>query len=170
MSQSASRSRPNGRAGENVTRILIVDDHDVVRHGVRSILQRSRPDWEICGEATNGREAVEATERLEPDILVLDITMPAMNGLEASHTISKKGLKARVLIFTMHEYDRLVDDVKRSGARGFVQKSQAGRDLVRAIEELLAGGTFYGDPAETKQKNGGNWKPGMLQYRALSFA
>lgn len=148
-------------------RILIVDDHDVVRQGVRSILQRSRPDWEICGEATNGVEAAEAAEKLDPDVLILDITMPVMNGLDASRAIVNKGLHSRVLIFTMHEYDQLVDDVKRSGAQGYVQKSQAGRDLVRAIEELLAGGTFFGNPAETPSKESKGPNRGLFEFRAL---
>ncbi|HET9401356.1 MAG TPA: response regulator transcription factor [Candidatus Acidoferrales bacterium] len=151
-------------------KILIVDDHDVVRQGVRSILQRLRPDWEICGEATNGREATEAAEKFEPDILVLDITMPVMNGLEASRAIMKRGLHSRVLIFTMHEYDRLVDDVKRSGAQGYVQKSQAGRDLIRAIEALLAGGTFFGNPAEATLKESKKPSNGVSEFRALCWA
>ena len=151
-------------------KILIVDDHDVVRQGVRSILERSRPDWEICGEASSGVEAVSAAELLRPDVVVLDISMPKMNGLDAAKLMTKKGLPSAVLIFTMHEYDRLTESVKRAGARGYVQKSQAGRDLVRAIEQLLEGGTFYGDPLEARHKDGGGGVPGMSQFRALCFA
>jgi len=151
-------------------KILIVDDHEVVRQGVRSILERSRPDWEICGEAASGMEAVTAAEQLRPDIVVLDISMPKMNGLDAAKMMTKKGLPSAVLIFTMHDYDRLTDSVKRAGARGYVQKSQAGRDLVRAIEQLLEGGTFYGDPQEAPKKEGGGGLPGLSQFRALCFA
>ena len=151
-------------------KILIVDDHDVVRQGVRSILERSRPGWEICGEASSGAEAVSAAEQLRPDVVVLDISMPKMNGLVAAKLMTKRGLPSAVLIFTMHEYDRLTESVKRAGARGYVQKSQAGRDLVHAIEQLLEGGTFYGDPQEARQKERASGVPGMSQFRALCFA
>ncbi|GAC1673603.1 MAG: hypothetical protein NVS9B4_28010 [Candidatus Acidiferrum sp.] len=120
-----------------------------MRHGVRSILQRSRPDWEICGEATDGREAVRAVQRLRPDVIILDITMPEMSGLQAAVHMSKLGLHSRILIFTMHESARMGSDVRRVGAHGYVQKSEAGRDLVRAIDALLAGGTFYGPKADS---------------------
>jgi DNA-binding NarL/FixJ family response regulator len=128
-------------------RILIVDDHDVVRRGVLAILSKSRPLWEICGEATNGKEAIQAVARLRPDIIVLDITMPVMSGLEAASHIAKLGLHSRVLIFTMHESETLMADVRKAGAHGCVQKSRAARDLIVAIETLLAGGTFFGSTA-----------------------
>jgi DNA-binding NarL/FixJ family response regulator len=131
-------------------KILIVDDHDVVRQGVRSIISRARPQWEICGEASDGQEAVRATVELKPDVVVLDVTMPVMNGLEAASRIVKQGGGSRVLILTMHESERLYADVREVGAHGYVQKSQAGRDLIRAIDTLLAGGTFF--ESEAKQK------------------
>jgi DNA-binding NarL/FixJ family response regulator len=128
-------------------RILIVDDHDVVRRGVQAILSKSRPLWEICGEATNGKEAIQAVGWLRPDIVILDITMPVMSGLEAASHIAKLGLHSRVLIFTMHESETLMADVRKAGAHGCVQKSRAARDLIVAIETLLAGGTFFGSTA-----------------------
>lgn len=155
--------------GENVPKILIVDDHDVVRQGVRSILQRSRPDWDISGEAASGNEAIAAEQNLHPDVIVMDITMPSMNGLDASREIVRTGSKTRVLIFTMHEYDQLTDDVSRAGARGYVQKSQAGRDLVRAIEELLGGGTFFGNPVDRRTDARTKQKPEAHQFRALCW-
>jgi CheY-like chemotaxis protein len=117
-------------------RILIVDDHEVVRHGVRSILARARPQWEICGEASDGKRAIESALLADPDVIVLDITMPVMSGLEAAAEIIKRGLRCRVLIFTMHESERL------------------GSDLVVAIETLLGGGTFFGPtlPSEPSRK------------------
>jgi DNA-binding NarL/FixJ family response regulator len=138
-------------------KILIVDDHDVVRQGVRSIISRARPHWEICGEASNGQEAVKATLDLQPDVVVLDVTMPVMNGLEAASRIVKNGVRSRVLILTMHESERLYSDVREVGAHGYVQKSQAGRDLIRAIDTLLAGGTFF--ESEAKEKREESVKP-----------
>jgi two-component system nitrate/nitrite response regulator NarL len=125
-------------------RILIADDHDVVRQGIRSIIVKARPEWEICGEATNGQEAVETAGALKPDVIILDITMPVFNGLEAATRIVGLGLNCRILIFTMHESERLHADVRQVGAHGYVQKSQAGRDLIYALDKLLAGGTFFG--------------------------
>ena len=123
-------------------RILIVDDHEVVRHGIRGIIAKLRPEWEICGEATNGKDAVTAVKKLEPDAVVLDVSMPVMNGLEAAGHIVKLELPCRILIFTMHESDRMGDDVFRAGAHGYVKKSEASRDLIKALEALLTGGTF----------------------------
>lgn len=128
-------------------RILIVDDHEVVRHGITSIVT-SHPGWEICGEARNGKEAIEVVPGLQPDIIILDISMPGMGGLEAASQISQLGARGRILIFTMHESARIISDVRAAGAQGYVQKSQAGRDLILAIETLLAGGTFF-SPADT---------------------
>jgi DNA-binding NarL/FixJ family response regulator len=126
-------------------RILIVDDHEIVREGIRRLLTATRPDWEICGEATNGKQAIDAVQRLKPDVVILDITMPGMNGLEATPHILKLGLECRILIFTMHDSDRLNEEIRHAGAHGYVQKSQAVRDLVAAIECVLQGGTFFRD-------------------------
>ncbi len=138
----------NGNGGIQVAvRILIVDDHDVVRRGIYAILLKSRPGWEICGEATNGKEAIDAVAALRPDVLILDITMPVMSGLEAASHIARLGLPCRVLIFTMHESESLTADVRKAGAHGCVQKSRAARDLILAIEALLDGKTFFGSAA-----------------------
>jgi DNA-binding NarL/FixJ family response regulator len=123
-------------------KILIVDDHEVVRQGVRSIISKSRPHWEICGEASNGEEAIQAAQNLDPDIVLLDITMPVMNGFKAAPRIAKLGRP--VLMFTMHESETIESDVRKVGACGYVLKSQAVRDLILAIESVLAGGTFFG--------------------------
>jgi len=128
-------------------RILIADDHEVVREGIRTLIDRSRPEWKICGEATNGEEAIEAAKTLKPDVIVLDITMPKMSGLEAAPRIAKLGLGCRILMFTMHDSDRLAIEARRAQAQGLVLKSQAARDLIRAIDRLLAGSTFFGSDA-----------------------
>lgn len=125
-------------------RILIVDDHEIVREGVRGLIRRSRPDWEISGEATNGKDAIEAVKRLRPDVVVLDITMPVMSGLEAAVLIADLKPRPRILMFTMHESDRLPTEVRQAKAQGYVLKSQAARNLIRAIEQLLMGGEFFG--------------------------
>ncbi|HEY2459559.1 MAG TPA: response regulator transcription factor [Candidatus Acidoferrum sp.] len=150
-------------------RILIVDDHEIVRQGVRSILA-NRPDWEICGEASNGQEAVDAVSSLHPDLVVLDITMPQMSGLEAASRISQLSHKCPVLIFTMHESAALVADIRRSGAQGYVQKSQAARDLIHAIETLLGGNTFFAQPSDPKSPAKGTPKPGFSFRIRLSWA
>lgn len=136
-------------AGSLHPKILIVDDHEIVREGIRNLLRQSRPDWDICGQATNGKEAVAAVESLKPDAVILDITMPVMSGLEAAKRIAKSGASSRVLIFTMHESESLGREVREAGAQGFVLKSQAARNLILAIETILEGGTFFGVPAKS---------------------
>ena len=125
-------------------KILVADDHEIVLEGIRTLVDRSRREWEICGAARNGKEAVEMVQALRPDIVVLDITMPVMSGLEAATQIAKLRLGCQVLMFTMHESEQLTADIRNAGAQGFVLKSQAGRNLILAIETLLSGGTFFG--------------------------
>jgi DNA-binding NarL/FixJ family response regulator len=150
MSASASQAREKHLAGTGASaRILIVDDHEIVREGIRTLLRRVRPEWVICGEAKNGKEAVDAATALTPDILILDVTMPVMSGLEAASRIAKLGLASRVLIFTMHETKSLINEVRATGAHGYVVKSQASRDLIIAIDRILAGGTFFGPEPES---------------------
>ena len=130
-------------------KVLIVDDHEIVREGIRRLLTKSRPDWNVCGEATNGREAISAVKTLAPNVVILDITMPGMSGLEAAPHILKLGLGCRILIFTMHDSSRMSAEIQHAGAHGYVQKSQAARDLVAAIECVLQGGTFFRDEVKT---------------------
>ena len=126
--------------------ILIVDDHEILRRGVSSILSQVRPQWEICGQAASGQEAVDAAAKLKPTIILLDITMPGMSGLEAALRISAMHLESKILILTMHESGALANDARRVGAKGYVTKTDAARQLVGAIETVLAGGTFFGGP------------------------
>jgi len=123
-------------------RILIVDDHDVVREGVRSILKK-RSDWEIIGEASNGQEAIAQTESLRPDVIILDITMPRMSGLDVARKITQTTPSSRVVMFTMHDSGTVEQAVKGSGAHGLVLKLNAARDLVKAVDAVVAGGTFF---------------------------
>ncbi|HYL15684.1 MAG TPA: response regulator transcription factor [Terriglobales bacterium] len=124
-------------------KILIADDHEVVRQGLRTIL-KARPEWTIAGEVENGQQAVQAAMQIRPDIIILDITMPIMSGLEATQEICNLNLGSRVLIFTMHDSKSLVKTLRKAGALGYVLKSHAARDLIRAIEALLGGGSFFG--------------------------
>jgi two-component system nitrate/nitrite response regulator NarL len=127
-------------------KILIVDDHEIVREGIRTLIFRAKPEWEICGEASNGEQALAAAQSLQPDVVVLDITMPKLSGLEAASQVAHSCPGCRILMFTMHESERLINDVRHVGAHGVVLKSQAARDLIRAIEGLLSGDTFFASP------------------------
>ena len=135
-------------------RILVVDDHDVVRQGVRLILRRN-PDWEICGEAENGIEAVEKARQLNPDLIILDVSMPGKDGLEVATELHAGGFASKVLVLTMHESKELSAAVKRVGAKGYVIKSHAARDLMKAIETIIDGGDFFTlDPIYAKSSLG----------------
>lgn len=116
-------------------RIFLADDHEVVRRGVRTLLE-VRSEWEICGEASTGREAVEKVKKLKPDLVVLDISMPDMEGLQAVGEIFKAHSQAEVLVLTVHDSGETATKVLAAGARGLVLKADAARDLVRAIEAL----------------------------------
>ena len=124
-------------------RVLIVDDHEIVREGISQLIARSRPEWLICGQASNGEQAIELVQTLTPDVVILDISMPKVNGLQVASKIAAMQLRCRVLMFTMHESERLARDVQTAGAQGVVLKSQAARDLIRAMDHLLAGETFF---------------------------
>ena len=144
-------------------RILIVDDHEIVREGVRSLLANMRPKWDICGEASNGVEAIDAISKLRPDVVILDITMPNMSGFDVAARLRDLGMATRILFFTMHDSESLPTEVRKTGAAGFVLKSEAARNLVRAIETVQGGGTFFGSPQSGKP--GKDVNLGMLFLR-----
>jgi DNA-binding NarL/FixJ family response regulator len=123
-------------------RILVADDHEVVRRGLCALLQ-AQPDWEVCGEAGDGREALDKTQKLKPDVVILDIGMPSLNGLEATRQILKAMPQTKVLILTLHDSDQVVREVLNAGARGFLLKSDAARDLVAAVEALRRNKTYF---------------------------
>jgi DNA-binding NarL/FixJ family response regulator len=118
-----------------VTRIFLADDHDVVRRGLRQLLE-TRADWNVCGEATNGREAVAMAIELAPDVAVLDVAMPELNGIEATRRLRKELPNTEVLVYSMHDADHFVHDALAAGARGYVLKSDAAEILVAAVESL----------------------------------
>jgi DNA-binding NarL/FixJ family response regulator len=126
----------------SVLRILIADDHEVARRGIRSLLE-SHVGWEVCGEAADGREAVAYASKLKPDVFLLDIGMPNLNGLDAARQILAMMPEARILILTVHDSEQVIREVLAAGARGFLLKSDAGRDLVAAVEALQYRRTFF---------------------------
>jgi len=115
--------------------ILIADDHELMRKGLRTVLE-SQPGWKVCGEAVNGRQAVEMAKQLGPDVIVLDVTMPELNGLEATRQIRKAVPQAEILILTMHESEQLVRAVLAAGAHGYILKADTSRLVVSAIGSL----------------------------------
>jgi DNA-binding NarL/FixJ family response regulator len=123
-------------------RILIADDHELIRRGLVSALA-DRTDWSIVAEACNGRQACELAARLTPDIAVLDLTMPELNGLDATREIRVRAPKTRILIVTAHESEQLIREVLDAGAMGYVLKSDAGQVLVQAVEALLDERPFF---------------------------
>ncbi len=123
-------------------RILIADDHEIVRRGIRALLE-NHPGWEVCGEAIDGRDAIEKAAALRPDLALLDVGMPNLNGLDAARQILAAAPRTRVLILTMHESEQIVREVLEVGARGFLLKTDAARDMVSAVEALQRRTTFF---------------------------
>lgn len=123
-------------------RILVADDHDLMRRGLKALLE-SRPGWSICAEAHTGREAVAKAEELKPDIVILDITMPELNGVEAARRILKASPNAEILVLSMHYSDQLIRDILEAGVRGYIVKSDSDRDLLIAVEALANHKPFF---------------------------
>ena len=123
-------------------RVLVADDHEVVRKGLRSIVE-GQPGWEVAGEASDGREAVDKARALRPDVAVVDVSMPGLNGLEATRQMLRHDAASKVLILTMHESDPLIREVLDAGARGYLLKSDASRDLVTAVEAIRRNKTYF---------------------------
>jgi DNA-binding NarL/FixJ family response regulator len=123
-------------------RILIADDHELARRGIRDLLE-THPGWEVCGEAKDGRESVDLAISMKPDVVLLDIGMPNLNGLEATRQILAATPDVAILILTMHDSDNVVREGLRAGAKAFLLKSDAGRDLVAAVEALELQRTFF---------------------------
>ena len=116
-------------------RLLVADDHDVVRAGMKSLLEEE-PGWVVVAEAGNGREAIERAEELRPDVAVLDVTMPELNGLEAARQIRKSCPETEILILTVHETEIVAQQVLETGAKGYILKSDAGKELVAAVKNV----------------------------------
>ena len=124
--------------GVSRKRILIADDHEMLRRGVRTMLQNGG-DWEICGEAINGQDAVDKATALHPDLVILDINMPVLNGLAAVRQILRNSPEIKILVFTVHESDQTVKEIRAAGAHGYLSKAKGGEDLLRVVKNLLQG-------------------------------
>lgn len=120
----------------NRVRILIADDHELVRRGLRSTLEE-RAGWEVVGEAADGDQAVRLALKLKPDLLVLDVNMPKQNGLEVARVLQEKAPKIRVLVLTVHDSAQVVREIMQAGAKGYLLKSEAGKDLPTAVETVM---------------------------------
>lgn len=127
---------------EQKIRILIADDHDVVRQGTKAVVER-QPGWEVCGVAANGREAVAQAIALKPDVVILDMTMPELNGLEAAIQIKRELPRTEILMFTAHENDDLIRKAFEAGVKSFVFKTEAHEYLVEATESLARHKPFF---------------------------
>lgn len=123
-------------------RLLVADDHEVVRIGLCALLEE-QPGWEVVAQARDGREAVEKAKQSRPDVGVLDVAMPDLNGLEATRQITRDVPDTKILILTMHESDTLIREVLDAGARGFLLKTDAGAELVNAVDALRRNQTFF---------------------------
>ena len=145
--------------------VLVADDHEIVRGGVRNLLDASGK-YSCCGQAASGREAVRMAEELQPDVAVLDVTMPELNGIEAARQIIKACPKTKVLVFTVHDAEQVVVEIVRSGAHGYVLKSDAGRQLVDAIDCVLSGKHYFS--AQISEVIFGAMRDGNLPHAAPS--
>lgn len=132
-------------------RILIADDHEVMRRGVRGLLE-SHQEWAVCGEAVEGIEAVRKSRELDPDLVILDINMPGLNGIDAALQILNDKPSSRILFFTVHDSPQVVREIAYVGGKGYVSKSRVGQDLVEAVRLVLHGHTFFPKPTPVAQK------------------
>jgi DNA-binding NarL/FixJ family response regulator len=122
-------------------RILLADDHEIVRQGLVHILQ-SQTDFEVVGQAANGRQAVDLAVQLRPDVIIMDVSMPDLNGIDATHQIRKEFPEARVIVLSMHHKRQFVLDMLREGAKGYILKSDISEQLIQGIQAVMAGGVY----------------------------
>lgn len=123
---------------EQIIKVLLVDDHQVVLQSIRALVGRE-PDIEIVGTAVSGREAIEMAEEKEPDVIVMDVSMPELDGIRAAGEIKKRGIVAKIIMLSMHYSSALVQQARRNGASGYIIKQQANSELVPAIRAAHAG-------------------------------
>lgn len=130
-------------------RVLIVDDHAVIRRGVQGILS-TYPEWDLCGEADNGQDAIRLAGELRPEVVIMDVSMPGLNGLEATRIMHDVLPETKVLLLTLHSSSEFVRSAFRAGARGYLLKSDAESELVRALNVVVSEGTYV-SPAIERQ-------------------
>jgi DNA-binding NarL/FixJ family response regulator len=141
-SATGSAKFPLNRSGSPI-RVLIADDHEIVRKGLQAILAAEPASFEICAEASSGLEAIKKARQLRPDVVVIDVSMPGLNGLETTRLIVKEMPGAAVLILTMHESEQMIQELLNVGARGYLLKTDVARELPMAIESLYIGRPFF---------------------------
>jgi DNA-binding NarL/FixJ family response regulator len=124
-----------------VPRVLIVDDHAFIRRGVQTILH-PYPEWEFCGEAENGKDAIRLADELKPEIIIMDVSMPGLNGIEATRAIRKSQPEVKVVLLTLHESAELLRSAFRAGARGYLLKTDAEQELVKALTVVIGEGSY----------------------------
>lgn len=124
-------------------RLLIADDHATFRRGVRKLIQEREPDWKIAAEVTDGKAAVAKAQELKPDVAILDIVMPALNGLDAAQQIMELSPRTKILISTLHQTNQLFQKILAVRARGYILKTYADRDLIMAVKAVLSNKTFF---------------------------
>ena len=140
---TAARKRAANAASSTARkRILIVDDHEMLRRGIRSTLQKE-PDLEICGEAVDGQDAINQVMALNPDLVILDINLPVLNGLVAIRQILRHRPETKILVFTVHDSEQTAKEVRATGAHGYLPKGQEGEDLLHVVKTLLTTNTEY---------------------------
>lgn len=139
MQNGRYRSNPKGTV---IPRIVIADDHFAVRQGVRHILE-TQDGWEVVGEASNGQEAIQLNRQLGPDAIIMDITMPVKDGLQATSELIRENPHCKVLILTMHDGPSFRQFVQHSGAKGLLPKSRAVEELAPALKAIIAGNTYF---------------------------
>ena len=137
MAHTGTQAKPTDRR----LRILIADDHPVIRKRVRSILEE-HPRFEVCGEAVDGANAIEIAQRLKPDVIVLNVTMPVLSGLEAGRAIKAQLPESAIVILSASADERFVEEARKIGARAYIAKSKAGEALIKSIEAAILGGDF----------------------------
>jgi DNA-binding NarL/FixJ family response regulator len=124
-----------------VPRVMIVDDHAFIRRGVQTILH-PYPEWEFCGEAANGSDAVRMADELKPEVIIMDVSMPGLNGIEATRAIRKIQPGIKIILLTLHESADLVRNAFRAGARGYLLKTDAEQELVKALTIVVGDGSY----------------------------
>jgi DNA-binding NarL/FixJ family response regulator len=134
-------------------RLLIADDHEIFRAGLRSLLE-NEPGWQIVAEASNGREAVAKAAKTHPDVALLDIGMPVLNGLEAAHQIVRRGPRTKIVMLSVHDSDLMIHKVLACGARAYLFKTDAARDLVSAVKAVQDHATFFTEKVAEAVLNG----------------
>jgi DNA-binding NarL/FixJ family response regulator len=134
----------------SVVRILVADDYELVRDGLVSILTEAHPDWEIVGQAENGRQAVELGTSLRPDVAIIDLSMPEPNGLIVTEQLVARLPEIRILVLTVHTAEPVMRQIRRAGAAAFLAKNEAPEKLVRAVERMLAGEPFFASDSASR--------------------